>query len=80
MYDMKIRATTTREFIRNFARLKKVAANGGEVIVRDRQGRTFVFRAGDPGPTLADELSDLCGALETGIKKKSLSGFGRNRT
>lgn len=80
MYDMVTRITTTREFIRDFARLKKVAAQGGEVIVRDRQGRAFVFRAGDPGPTLAEELDDLCGALETGVAKKNLSGFGRNRT
>ena len=79
MYDMAT-ATTTREFIRHFARLKKVAANGDEVIVRDRSGRSFVFRAKDIGPSLGEQLSDLCGALNTGNRVKSLKGFGRNRT
>jgi hypothetical protein len=73
-------ATTTREFIRHFARLKKAAANGHEVIVRDRQGRSFVFRATGEGPSLADQLADLRGAFCTGTKVKDLQGFGRNRT
>ncbi len=77
--DMPTSTATTREFIRNFARLKKVAANGGEIIVRDRRGRAFVFRAKDRGPSLADQLSDLCGVLKTGQPRKSLDGFGRNR-
>ena len=44
------KTTTTREFLRDFARLKKVAANGHEVVVRDRQGQVFVFRANRAGP------------------------------
>ena len=79
MHDMTM-TTTTREFVRNFARLRKVAANGGEVIVRDRGGRAFVFRAtGEAGPTLADQLPDLRGAMTTGVRVKSLKGFGRSR-
>jgi len=78
MYDMPT-TTTTREFIRNFARLKKVAANGEEVIVRDRQGQSFVFQAKGAGPSLGEQLQDLCGALNTGVPVKSLKGFGRNR-
>lgn len=74
-------ATTAREFVRNFARLRKVAANGGEVIVRDRNGQSFVFRAtGEAGPTLAEQLSDLRGAVTTGVRVKTLKGFGRNRS
>lgn len=72
--------TTTRDFIRHFARLKKAAANGDEVVIRDRHGRTFVFRATDPGPSLGDQLGDLRGALRTGRSVKSLQGFGRNRS
>lgn len=72
--------TTSREFIRNFARIKKSAANGDEVIVQDRKGLSFVFRAQSAGPSLAEQLSDLRGALSTGSRVKSLKGFGRNRT
>jgi hypothetical protein len=73
-------STTAREFVRNFARLRKVASNGGEVIVRDRRGQTFVFRATtDVGPTLAAQLQDLRGSFATGVRVKSLKGFGRNR-
>ena len=79
LYDM-LTTTTTREFIRHFALLKKAAANGHEVIVRDRQGRAFVFRATSAGPSLGDQLSDLRGALRTGNRVKSLRGFGRDRT
>ena len=71
--------TTTREFIRDFARIKKAAANGHEVIVRDRRGQAFVFRATGAGPSLGEQLSDLRGALRTGSRVKRLQGFGRNR-
>ncbi|MBI5771849.1 MAG: hypothetical protein HZA93_29020 [Verrucomicrobia bacterium] len=66
--------------MRNFACLRKVAANGGEVIVRDRGGRAFIFRATDEHhATLAEQLHDLRGSLATGVRVKSLKGFGRNR-
>jgi len=78
MYDMAT-TLTTREFVRNFSRLKRTAANGGEVLVHDREGRTYVFSARDAGPSLGSQLSDLCGKLHTGVAVKSLKGFGRNR-
>ena len=78
MYDMAT-ITTTREFIRHFSRLKKAAANGAEVVVRDRQGRTYSFQARSSGPSLGEQLSDLCGKHPTGVRVKSLAGFGRNR-
>jgi hypothetical protein len=71
--------TTTREFIRDFARIKKAAANGHEVIVRDRQGQAFVFQAKVAGPSLGEQLADLRGAIRTGARVKRLKGFGRNR-
>lgn len=78
MSDMAT-TTTTREFIRNFARIKKAAANGDEVVVRDRRGQDFVFRAKAAGATLGEQLSDLRGALRSGRAEKTLQGFGRNR-
>lgn len=78
MFDMET-TTTAREFVRNFSRLKRTAANGGEVIVRDREGRAFVFRAKEAGPSLGSQLADLCGKHNTGVRVKSLAGYGRNR-
>jgi hypothetical protein len=78
MYDMAT-TTTTRQFIRHFSRLKKAAANGEEITVRDRQGKTYSFQAKGPGPSLGTQLSDLCGKHDTGVHVKSLAGFGRNR-
>ena len=78
MHDMTT-TTTTREFVRNFPRLKRAANNGSEVIIRDREGRSYIFRANDSGPSLGDQLVDLRGKLKTGVSVKSLKGFGRNR-
>jgi len=78
MYNMAT-TTTTREFIRHFSRLKKAAANGEEVVVRDRKGQTYSFQAKGSGPSLGEQLSDLCGRHSTGIRVKTLAGFGRNR-
>ena len=78
MCDMET-TITAREFIRHFARLKKAAANGEDVIVHDRSGQLFVFHAKGAGPSLGAQLSDLRGALQTGMRAKSLKGFGRNR-
>jgi hypothetical protein len=72
--------TTTRQFIRHFARVKKAAAGGAEVIVRDRKGPAFIFRAQGEGPSLGEQLSDLRGALHSGVRVKRMQGFGRNRT
>lgn len=80
MSDMTT-SVTARDFVRNFASLKRKAANGGEVIVRDREGRRYTFRAVEntAGPSLGEQLSDLRGSLQTGVATKSLRGFGRNR-
>jgi len=78
MYDMAT-ITSAREFVRNFSRLKRTAANGGEVHVHDREGRTYVFHVKDTGPSLGSQLSDLCGKHNTGVRVKSLAGYGHNR-
>lgn len=72
------RTTNSRDFIRNFAHHKRVAANGAEIVVRDRGGRVFVFQAKDGGPSLGRQLADLRGSFRTGRRVKNLSGFGRN--
>ncbi len=78
MYDMDT-SITSREFIRDFARLKRAAKNGSEITVRDRKGGAYVFRSKGAGPSLAEQLADLRGAISTGNPAKSLRGFGRNR-
>ena len=78
MHDMST-TTTVREFVRNFSRLKRTAANGGEVLVHDREGRMYVFRAQESGPSLGSQLADLCGKHNSGVRVKSLAGYGRNR-
>ena len=71
-------AATVREFVRNFVRLRKVAASSGEVIVRDWRGQAFVLRAtGEAGPALGEQLRDLRGAVATGVRVKRLKGFER---
>jgi hypothetical protein len=70
---------TTRDFVRRFSSYKKTVANGNELVVKDRTGRRFVFRSEGPGPSLGNQLHDLCGSLHTGVPVKDLSGFGRNR-
>lgn len=77
---MSTSTTSTREFIRNFSRLKKAAANGAEVLVQDRKGTTFVFRAKAEGQTLDEQLSDLRGKFRTGKAVKTVQGFGSYRT
>lgn len=71
-------STTSREFVRNFARFKKAAANGTSVRVQDRSGAIFVFALESKPPSLGSQLGDLCGALNTGIRAKVMTGFGRS--
>ncbi len=78
MSDMT-RKITTREFVRDFARIKQSVSNGCEVVVSDRDGRHFIFKACEQGPSLAAQTKDLRGKLSTGVAVKSLKGFGRNR-
>ena len=70
---------TSREFVRKFSSYKKAVANGNELVVKDRTGRRFLFRSEGPGSSLGSQLKDICGSFRTGVRVKSLSGFGRNR-
>jgi hypothetical protein len=76
MTDMQV---TAREFTRKFPSYRRAALAGKEVRVRDRDGNGFVFRRVDDKPvTLADAMGDLLGSVQTGQRKKSLSGYGRD--
>jgi hypothetical protein len=70
---------TVREFTRKFPRYRRAALAGKEVRVRDRAGNGFVFRAAARTPvSLADGMGDLLGSVQTGQRKKSLAGYGRD--
>jgi len=47
--------------------------------VRDRAGNGFIFRAaGEKAVSLAEAMGDLLGSVQTGQRKKSFAGYGRD--
>jgi hypothetical protein len=71
--------TTWREFQRNFRRMRMAAEAGEEITIADSQGRTFVFKqSSSHGRIAGDLIADLIGGKGTGIRVKSLAGYGRN--
>lgn len=76
---MSVMQVTVREFTRKFPRYRRAALAGKEVRVRDRSGKSFVFRAAEEMPvSLAEAIGNLIGSVKSGQKKKSLSGYGRD--
>jgi hypothetical protein len=71
---------TVREFTRKFPNYRRAALAGKEVRVRDRSGKSFVFRVvqAEEPVSLADAMGDLIGSVKSGRKKKSLVGYGRD--
>ena len=70
---------TVREFTRKFPNYRRAALAGKEVRVRDRAGNGFVFRATEEkAVSLADAMGDLLGSVQSGQRKKSLAGYGRD--
>ena len=70
---------TVREFTRKFPNYRRAALAGKEVRVRDRAGNGFVFRAAKAAPvSLADAMGGLIGSIQSGRRKKSLAGYGRD--
>lgn len=75
---MSVMQITTREFTRRFPSYRRAALAGKEVRVRDRAGNDFIFRAENSPPvSLAEGMGDLIGSVQSGQKKKSLTGYGR---
>lgn len=76
---MTVMQVTVREFTRKFPSYRRAALAGKEVRVRDRAGNGFVFRSVDEkAVSLADAMGDLLGSVQTGQRKKSLTGYGRD--
>jgi hypothetical protein len=76
---MSVMQVTIREFTRRFPSYRRAALAGKVVRVRDRAGKSFVFRAEDEeSVSLADAMGDLIGSIRSGRKKKSLAGYGRD--
>jgi hypothetical protein len=72
--------TNIREFTRNFATYREAAAKGEPIEVRDREGVSYLFKLKTPAPAnLAVAVAHLAGTGTTGVKKKSLTGYGRAR-
>ena len=75
--------TTVREFQRRFSRMRRVAAAGGEIRIRDQKtGEEFAFRAVISEPKsfwgLAGHLAGVAkgGPPDLSANKKHLEGFG----
>jgi hypothetical protein len=76
---MAVKQVTVREFTRKFPSYRRAALAGKEVRVRDRSGKSFIFRAAHDEPmSLADSMGDLIGSVRSGKKKKSRGGYGRD--
>jgi hypothetical protein len=76
---MSVMQVTVREFTRKFPSYRRAALAGKEVRVRDRAGNGFVFRSVAEKPvSLAHAMGDLIGSVQTGQRKKSLGGYGRD--
>ena len=76
---MSAMQVTVREFTRKFSNYRRAALAGKEVRVRDRAGNGFVFRAAKEKPvSLADAMGELIGSVQSGERKKSLAGYGRD--
>jgi hypothetical protein len=70
---------TARDFTRKFPRYRKAARAGQTVRVQDRDGVVYVFtRDNSAAPSLADVAGHLLGSVSSGIRKKSLKGYGKD--
>ena len=77
---MTVMPVTVRDFTRKFPNYRRAALAGKEIHVRDRAGNGFVFRAAGEkkAVSLADAMGDLVGSVQSGQRKKSLAGYGRD--
>ena len=76
---MSAMQATTRNFTRKFPVYRRAARAGQTVRVRDRDGVVYVFtRDKSDAPSLADVAGHLLGSVNTGVRKKSLKGYGKD--
>ncbi len=70
--------TNARDFTRNFSTYRKAAKQGDSVEIRDREGLSYIFKLKTPTPaSFADAVAHLSGIGESGVKEKTLKGYGR---
>jgi hypothetical protein len=78
--------TTMRTFQREFSRMRKAAAAGKEIRIRDQKsGEVFTFKAAAPakGTKFGELAGHLAGSVKSGVgdlstNKKHMEGFGRS--
>jgi hypothetical protein len=70
---------TARDFTRQFPRFRKAARAGQTVRVQDRDGVVYVFaRDKSDVPSLADVAGHVLGSINSGLRRKSLRGYGKD--
>ncbi len=76
---MSAMQATARDFTRKFPRFRRAARAGQTIRVQDRDGVVYVFaRAPDGAASLADVAGHLLGSVNSGVRKKTLAGYGRD--
>ncbi len=76
---MSAMQATARNFTRKFPLYRKAARAGQTVRVEDRDGVVYVFaRDKTEAPSLADVAGHLLGSVNSGVRKKSLKGYGQD--
>lgn len=70
---------SARDFTRRFPRYRKAARAGQTIRVQDRDGVVYVFaRDQTDAPSLADVAGHLLGSVNSGVRRKSLKGYGQD--
>lgn len=76
---MSFMHATTRDFTRRFSGYRDAARAGQTVRIVDHEGIVYVFsREKANPPSLADVAGHLLGSVSSGVRKKSLKGFGHD--
>jgi hypothetical protein len=78
--------TTLREFQRSFRRMRIAADSGREIVIRERNGAEYVFKASKPAKrqkTFWELAGHHCGSVKSGksdlsTNKKYFANFGRD--
>ena len=76
---MSAMQATARNFTRQFPRFRLAARAGHTVRVKDRDGIVYVFtREQNEAPSLADVVGHLLGSVNSGVRRKSMEGYGKD--
>jgi hypothetical protein len=76
---MSAMQATARDFTRQFPRFRRAARAGQTVHVKDRDGILYLFtREQKEPPSLAEVAGHLLGSVNSGVRKKSMRGYGKD--